>query len=102
MRRSAGTRVGGLVAVLALTLGLGTACSEDDAQKAVDQARDRASSALEDADLPDLNSEELEKRLNELAEKADCAGLKRELAKAENNDTEVTRYIKAQLRKADC
>jgi hypothetical protein len=88
-----------LVAVLALTLSLAAGCSEDDAQDAVDQARDRARSALDDADL---DTAELEKRLDELAEEADCSGLKRELAKVEGNDTELTRYIKAQLRKLDC
>jgi hypothetical protein len=97
--------VRGLIAVLALTISL-AACSEDDAQKAVDQAKDRASSAIKDADLPDVDwdkySGELQKKLDELADNADCSGLKRELAKAENNDTDLTRYIKAQLRKADC
>ena len=83
-----------LVAVLALTAALTTACSEDVAQQAVDRAKDEVSSAIDDAGLQD--------KLDELVENADCAGLRRELAKVEGNDTEVTRYIKEQLRKADC
>ena len=88
------TRTRSLVAVLALTVALTTSCSEDDAQKAVDRAQDEVSSALDDAGLQD--------KLDELTANADCDGLRRELAKSEGNDTEVTRYIKAQLRKADC
>ena len=99
-------RSGGLLAALALTLTLTTACSEDDAQKAVDQAKDKVSSAARDADLPDVDwdkySGEVKARLQELADDADCSGLKRELAKAEGNDSDLTRYIKAQLRQADC
>ena len=95
-----------LVAALALTLVVGTGCSEQDAQDAVDRARGEASAAIEDADLPDVAwkqySGELRDRLERLADKADCAGLRRELAKAEANDNELTRYIKAQLRRADC
>ena len=83
-----------LVAVLALTAALATACSEEDAQQAVDRAKDEVSSAIDDAGLQD--------KLDELAENADCAGLRRELAKVEGDDTEVTRYIKDQLRNADC
>lgn len=85
---------GRIVAVLALTAALTTACSEEDAQQAVDRAQDEVSSALDDADLQD--------KLDELTANADCDGLRRELAKAEDNDTEVTRYIKAQLREVDC
>ena len=101
-------RAGGraLLATLALTLVTVTGCSEQDAQDAVGQARDQASSAIEDADLPDVNwqqySGELQDKLDELASNADCDGLRRELAKVETNDTELTRYIKSQLRNADC
>ena len=99
-------RSGALLAVLALSLALTTGCSEEDAQKAVDQAKDQVSSAVKDADLPDVDwdkySGEVKARLEKLAADADCSGLKRELAKAEGNDTDLTRYIKAQIRKADC
>lgn len=99
-------RLPALLAGLALTLSLTAACSEEDAQKAVDQARDEASSAIEDADLPDVDwdkySGEVRTKLEDLAAEADCSGLKRELAKAEGNDTELTRYIKAQLQELDC
>jgi len=98
-------RLPAAVAVLAMTLTF-AACSEEDAQKAVDRAKDRVSSAVDDADLPDVDwdkySGEVKARLEKLADEADCSGLKRELAKAEGNDTDLTRYIKAQLRKADC
>jgi hypothetical protein len=47
-------------------------------------------------------SGELQDRLDQLAENADCDGLRRELAKAEGNDTDLTRYIKSQLRNASC
>ena len=101
-------RTGGrtLLAALALTLVTVTGCSEQDAQDAVDQARDQVSSAVEDADLPEVNwqqySGELQDRLEELASNADCEGLRRELAKVEADDTELTRYIKSQLRNAGC
>ena len=94
------------VAALALTFVAAVGCTEQDAQDAVDRARDRASTAIDDADLPDVDwqrrSAELRERLERLADSADCSGLKRELARVEGNDTELTRYIKAQLRKADC
>ena len=99
-------RLGRLLAAVALMTVAATGCSEEDAQDAVDQAAGQASSAIEDADLPDVDwgkySGELRNRLEKLADSADCAGLERELAKAEGNDTELTRYIKAQLRRADC
>ena len=97
---------GRLVAALVLTLAVSTGCSEEDAQVAVDRARDQASAAIEDADLPEVDwqkhSGQLQERLERLADNADCTGLKQELAKAEGDDAELTRYIKAQLRKADC
>lgn len=101
-----GRRLGASLAVLTLTLLAATGCSEEDAQDAVDRAADKASSAIEDAELPDVDwgkySDELRGRLEKLADEADCSGLRRELGKAEADDTELTRYIKAQLRKADC
>jgi hypothetical protein len=105
-RTGSAGRAGRALAALALVLVAGTACSEQDAQDAVDQARDQASSAIEDADLPEVDwqkySGELQDRLDRLADQADCQGLRDELAKAEGNDAELTRYIKAQLRKIDC
>jgi len=97
---------GRLVAAVVLTLPVTAGCSEEDAQDAVDRARDQASAAVEDADLPEVDwqkhSGELQERLERLADNADCAGLKRELTEAEGDDVELTRYIKAQLRKLDC
>ncbi len=105
-RRGRSRTRGGLLAVVALTAALTTGCSEKDAQDVVDQAKDRASAAIEDAELPDVDwqkySGELQDRLDKLAAEADCSGLKEELAKVEGNDSELTRYIKVQLRKADC
>ena len=95
-----------IVAALALTLVVGTGCSEQDAQDAVDRAKSEATAAIDGAELPNVDwkqySGELRDRLETLADRADCAGLRRELAKTEGNDTELTRYIKAQLRRADC
>jgi hypothetical protein len=95
-----------LLGALALTAVLVSGCSEEDAQDAVDRAADRASSAVEDADLPDVDwgkhSDQLRERLQKLADEADCTGLQDELAKVESDDRALTRYIKAQLEKADC
>jgi outer membrane murein-binding lipoprotein Lpp len=89
------------VAVLALT-----GCSEGEAQDAVEQARDQVSTAVEDVELPKVDwkkyGTEAKQRLDRLAEQADCQGLKDELAEAEPNDTQLTRYIKAQLRRLSC
>ncbi len=104
MTRAPGRVVGAVV--LTFTLAVTAGCSEEDAQDAVDRARDQASAAIEDADLPEVDwqkySGTLQDRLERLADNADCGGLKRELAKAEADDAELTRYIKAQLRRADC
>jgi hypothetical protein len=95
-----------LLAALALTVLAVAGCSEEDAQDAVDRAAGKASSAIENADVPDVDwskhSAELQDRLEKLAEDADCDGLQRELARVEGNDSELTRYLKAQLRKAGC
>ena len=94
------------IAGLALTLVAATGCSEQATQDAVDDARDQASAAIDEADLPEVNWEDysgdLQDRLDNLAANADCAGLKEELAKMEGNDTEVTEYIKAQIEALDC
>ena len=99
-------RLGQLVAVLAFSAVALAGCSEQDAQDAVDQAADRASTAIEDADLPNVDwgkhPDELRNRLERLADNADCAGLRRELAEVEGTDSALTRYIEAQLRQADC
>ncbi|HET6562971.1 MAG TPA: hypothetical protein VFG72_13935 [Marmoricola sp.] len=90
-----------VLASLALGATLLTGCSEGEAERAVDRAADRVKREV--GDLPDVNWEKhgkkLKRRVDQLAEKADCSEL-RKLAKREANDTEVTRYIKAQLRQA--
>jgi hypothetical protein len=100
------------LAALALTLGMGLAGCSDEADRAVDDAADRASELagqaseelegqLDDAELPKVDWSEygdrLRNRLDQLAERADCQGLRRELTKVEANDTELTRYIKRQI-----
>lgn len=91
------------LAATVLTLVAVTGCSEQDA---VDRARSEASSAVDQADLPDVDwqrySGQLQDRLDKLAEEADCSGLQQELARAEGNDTEIVDYIKAQLRELGC
>ena len=85
-------------------------CSEEEAQDAADRAQeeasqavDEASKALEDVELPEVDWEEcgndLKERIDSLAAEADCdcAG---DMAQEESNDTEVTEYIKAQIREA--
>lgn len=99
-----------MIAGLALTLVAVTGCSETGTEGAIDdageQARDEVSSALEDADLPEVDwdqySGDLQDRLDNLAEDVDCSALEEELAKMEANDTEVTEYIKAQIEALDC
>jgi hypothetical protein len=53
--------------------------------------------------LPEVNwgkqGKRLKRRLDDLAERADCSALRKQLAQREANDAEVTRYIKAQLRR---
>jgi hypothetical protein len=103
MRRAA-------VVLTSLLLGttLLTACSEGEADRAANQAERAANEAAdrvgdEVGKLPEVNwaeqGEGLKRRLDNLAEKADCSALRKELAKREANDTEVTRYIKAQVRR---
>jgi hypothetical protein len=100
-------------AALALLLGAGlTGCSEDAADRAVDDAADRASELageasdevgkqLEGVELPKVDwsryGDQLRTRLDQLAEQADCQGLREELTKAEGDDTQLTRYIKRQI-----
>lgn len=119
------TGVGRLVAALALTVVTVTGCAEEDGQDALDQAREQASAAAEDAQLdtelpdvdvpdvkvpdvklPDVNwdkySGDLKERIDKLASNADCSELKTELEKVEGNDSDLTRYIKEQLQAADC
>lgn len=102
IRRTPGlVSVAGLVAVLALT-----GCSEKDAQRAADRARDEVDSALRSVDVPkvkwDRYGTKLRNRLDRLADSADCKQLKRELTSAEKNDEQLTRYIKVKLRQANC
>ena len=106
MRRwMAGAALGAL-----LSAGL-TGCG-DDADRVADDAADRASELagqgadevekqLDEAELPEVDwsqyGDRLRTRLDELAERADCQGLERELARAEADDTELTEYIKRQI-----
>jgi hypothetical protein len=99
-------------AALALLLGaVATGCS-DEADRAVDDAADRASELagqgadeleqqLDDAELPkvdwDQYGDRLRNRLDQLSEQANCTGLRKELTKAESDDTELTQYIKRQI-----
>ncbi len=93
-----------VAAGFALTLVAG--CSEADTQGAVDRARDEASSAAGDVDLPDLDlgkySDKLRDRLNNFTDDADCSSLERELDKAEGSDSELADYIRDLLDKLDC
>jgi flavin-binding protein dodecin len=99
-------------AALAMLLGtVATGCS-DEADQAVDDAADRASELagqgvdelegqLDDAELPKVDwgqyGDRLRNRLDQLSEQANCKGLRKELAKAESDDTELTQYIKRQI-----
>jgi hypothetical protein len=85
-----------------------TGCSEGEADRAANRAERAANDAAdrvrdEVGDLPEVDwgqqGKKLKRRVDGLAEKADCAEL-RKLVRREANDTEVTRYIKAQLRRA--
>ena len=108
MRTSRARRAAALLAVPAL-LALG-ACSEGDADRAVeratDEARDAASSALEDVELPDVDWQEygrdVKRRIDRAAEEADCATLREELVQLESASSEVTDYIEARLEEAGC
>lgn len=98
----------GIAAIgLAAALLLG-GCSEEEAQDAVERAEEQASQAVEDAsealedvDLPEVDwdqyGEDLKEQIDSLADQADCDELN-EMAEDEANDTEVTEYIKAQIR----
>jgi PBP1b-binding outer membrane lipoprotein LpoB len=93
------------IAAVALGLALAlTGCSEGDAERAVDEAKDSVQSATDDVSLPEVNWEkhgrEVKQRLDGLVAEADCSGLRKELGTAEKNDAELTRYIKAQIRQA--
>ena len=92
-----------LLAALALS-----GCSQDDAQDAVDKAKDAASSAVAEADveLPEVDwdkyGDKLRAKIDELAASADCESLKAELDDRGKLDTEVVAYIKAKLEEAGC
>jgi hypothetical protein len=91
--------------VLPLLLGVG-ACSEGDADEAVDQARDAASSALEDVEIPDVDwsqyGDDVRERIDQAAEEADCKLLRESLNRYESTSNEVTEYIEAKLEEAGC
>jgi DNA-binding ferritin-like protein len=102
------------VAALALSLGAGLVGCSDEADRAVDDAADRASELagqaseelegqLDDAELPKVDwsqyGDRLRNRLDQLSEQADCQGLRRELTRAEADDTDLTAYIKRQIRR---
>ena len=100
------------LAVVLTSLVLGSTalsgCSEGEADRVAKRAERAANEAAdrvgdEVGKLPDVNWEkhgnQLKRRVDRLAEKADCSQL-RKLARQEDNDSEVTRYIKAQLRRA--
>jgi hypothetical protein len=82
------------------------ACSEQDADQAVDQARDAASSALEGVEVPDVDwsqyGEDVRKRIDKAAEEADCTALRDSLNRYESTSNEVTDYIEAKLEEAGC
>jgi hypothetical protein len=91
--------------VVPLLLGVG-ACSEDDADQAVDEAREAASSALEEVEIPEVDwsqyGEDLQEELDKAAEEADCKLLRESLNRYESTSTEVTEYIEAKLEEAGC
>jgi hypothetical protein len=97
-------RAGALLVSLALGATLLAGCSEGEAEQAADRAADRVRDEvgeLPEVTLPSVDWEqhgrELKRRVDRLAEEADCSRL-RELARSEQNDTEVTRYVKALVR----
>lgn len=95
------------LAVLSLLAALAlSGCSQDDAQDAVDQAKDAVSSAAGDIDIPDVDwskyGDKLQGKIDELAEAADCDSLQKELTDHGKLDTDVTAYIKAKLEQAGC
>lgn len=99
-----GRRTHAALAVVLLT-GLG-ACSQEDADSAVDQAREAVSSAADDVELPDVDwdkyGDDVKDQIDELATEADCDKLAEQLTRFESSSSEVTDYIKAKLREANC
>jgi hypothetical protein len=91
--------------VVPLLLGVG-ACSEGDADQAVDQARDAASSALEEVEIPDVDwsqyGDDVRERIDKAAEEADCKVLRDSLNRYESTSNEVTEYIEVKLEEAGC
>ncbi len=78
--------------------------AQDAAQGAADALQkqiDRARNELEGVDWGEYG-DEVRQRLEQLTDDADCQGLQDELAKAEDDDAELTRVIKRQLRDLDC
>ena len=97
-----------MLASLLLGVTLLTGCSDSKADRAADRAQraaDEAAARVRDEveKLPDVDwsqeGRKLKRRLDDLADNADCSALRKQLARREANDTEVTRYIKAQLRR---
>jgi hypothetical protein len=82
------------------------ACSGDDTDQAVEDAREAASSALEEVELPEVDwsqyGENLQEELDRAAEEADCDLLRDSLTRFESTSTEVTEYIEAKLEEAGC
>ena len=104
--RSAGRRTRWAAAlVVPLLLGVG-ACSEGDADQAVDEAREAASSALEEVEIPEVDwsqyGEDVKEELDKAAEEADCKLLRESLNRYESTSNEVTDYIEAKLEEAGC
>lgn len=98
------TRWAGIL-VVPLLLSV-AACSEDDANQAVDQARDAASSAIGEVELPDVDwgqyGDRLQEEIDQAAAEADCDELAQALSRYESVSNEVTEYIEAKLEEADC
>lgn len=98
-------------AAAALALLSLSACSEE-GQQAVDDtvasATQKAGEGVESAkeELAKVDWEkygaEAKKRLDNLAEKADCQALQKELSTVEANDLALTRYIKQLIAEANC
>jgi hypothetical protein len=82
------------------------ACSEGDADQAVDDAREAASSALEEVEIPEVDwsqyGEDVKEELDKAAEEADCKLLRESLNRYESTSNEVTDYIEAKLEEAGC
>lgn len=91
--------------VVPFLLALG-ACSEGDADRAVDQARDAASSALDEVEIPDVDwsqyGDKVRDRIDRAADEADCKVLRDSLNRYESTSNEVTDYIEAKLEEAGC